>query len=252
LALPQAHRNMTKYQKPNLKFRPTTSANAPQVPDYLHAHYWWAYVHPKAVRFFERQWLVNLILWGNYNRLRDAALRALGAPVQGRNLQVACAYGDITPMMVDRLAPDASLDIVDILPVQLGNLSAKLTPDPRVNLYCMNSGALRFSDASFDRVLLFFLLHEQPADVREKTLNEAARVLKPGGTMVIVDYSKPASLHPFRLFWKPVLQVLEPFATDLFTKGIRYWLPKDCGLNIESSQDFFGGVYQVLTVKRAN
>jgi ubiquinone/menaquinone biosynthesis C-methylase UbiE len=243
---------MTKYQKPNLKFRPTTSANAPQVPDYLHAHYWWAYVHPKAVRFFERQWLVNLILWGNYNRLRDAALRALGAPVQGRNLQVACAYGDITPMMVDRLAPDASLDIVDILPVQLGNLSAKLTPDPRVNLYCMNSGALRFSDASFDRVLLFFLLHEQPADVREKTLNEAARVLKPGGTMVIVDYSKPASLHPFRLFWKPVLQVLEPFATDLFTKGIRYWLPKDCGLNIESSQDFFGGVYQVLTVKRAN
>jgi hypothetical protein len=31
----------------------------------LTAHYRWAYVHPKAVWFFERQWLVNLILWGN-------------------------------------------------------------------------------------------------------------------------------------------------------------------------------------------
>jgi len=36
------------------------------VPDYLNAHYWWAYIHPKAVKLFERQWLVNLILWGNY------------------------------------------------------------------------------------------------------------------------------------------------------------------------------------------
>ncbi len=242
---------MTKFQPPNPNLRPTTSPSAPPVPEYLRAHYWWAYVHPKAVRFFERQWLVNLILWGNYNRLRDAALRALGQPIQGKNLQVACAYGDITPMMVDRLAPDASLEIVDILPVQLGNLSAKLAPDQRVHLYCMNSGALKFADDNFDQVLLFFLLHEQPADVREKTLQEAARVLKPGGTMVVVDYSKPTRFNPFRVFWKPVLQVLEPFATDLFTKGIAHWLPKDRGLTIESTQDFFGGVYQVLTIKRA-
>jgi hypothetical protein len=44
------------------------------IPYYLSAHYWWAYVHPRAVQVFERQWLVNLILWGNYPRLRDAAL----------------------------------------------------------------------------------------------------------------------------------------------------------------------------------
>jgi len=31
------------------------------IPAYLQETYWWAYVHPKAVRFFERQWLVNLI-----------------------------------------------------------------------------------------------------------------------------------------------------------------------------------------------
>ena len=35
-----------------------------EAPDYLTAYYWWAYVHPLAVRFFERQWLVNLILGG--------------------------------------------------------------------------------------------------------------------------------------------------------------------------------------------
>ena len=60
------------------------------VPDYLTAHYWWAYIHPKAVKVFERQWLVNFILWGNYARLRDAALAELGEVLPGSTLQVAC------------------------------------------------------------------------------------------------------------------------------------------------------------------
>ena len=48
------------------------------IPEYLHNTYWWAYLHPRAVYIFERQWLVNLILWGNFARLRDARLAGDG------------------------------------------------------------------------------------------------------------------------------------------------------------------------------
>ena len=89
------------------------------IPKYLEQVYWWAYVHPNAVHVFEREWLVNLILFGNYGRLRDAALDELGETVAGRTLQLACVYGNLTPRLARRLAPDASLDVVDILPVQL-------------------------------------------------------------------------------------------------------------------------------------
>src|ERR1041385_3758962 len=96
------------------------------VPDYLTAHYWWAYVHPNAVKVFERQWLVNLILWGNYRRLRDAALEELGESLPGRTLQVACVYGDLTCRLSDRVSQTAgALDVVDVLPVQLANLQRK-------------------------------------------------------------------------------------------------------------------------------
>ncbi len=44
------------------------------IPRYLESVYWWAYVHPRAVRLFEREWLVNAILFGNYARLRNHAL----------------------------------------------------------------------------------------------------------------------------------------------------------------------------------
>ena len=52
-------------------------------PHYLHKHYWWAYVHPRAVWFFERQWLINLILYGNYAKLRDATLEEFTHDLQG-------------------------------------------------------------------------------------------------------------------------------------------------------------------------
>jgi SAM-dependent methyltransferase len=156
----------------------------PRVPGYLHQTYWWAYVHPKAVHIFEREWLVNLILFGNYRRLCDAALAELGAPVRGHTLQVACVYGDLTPRLRERLAPDACLDVVDVLPIQLRNLAAKLPADPRVALLQGDSSALACPDASYDQVLLFFLLHEQPEHVRRATLAEALRVVKPGGVVL--------------------------------------------------------------------
>src|SRR6185503_10495145 len=104
------------------------------VPAYLLRTYWWAYVDPRAVRLFERQWLVNLILWGNFARLRDAALDALGGRLAGRTLQIACVYGDLTARLRARLAPGGSLDVVDVLRVQLENLARKLPGDPRVGL----------------------------------------------------------------------------------------------------------------------
>lgn len=44
------------------------------IPGYLLRTYWWAYVHPLAVRVFERQWLVNLILRSS-SRISRASYR---------------------------------------------------------------------------------------------------------------------------------------------------------------------------------
>src|SRR3954451_16554982 len=123
------------------------------IPHYLNTHYWWAYVHPKAVKLFEREWLVNLILWGNYARLCDAALAELGDSLPGRTLQVACVYGDLTGRLCQQAAlGGGTIDILDILPIQLGNLRAKLPKDPPASLMAMDSSDMRLPDASYDRV----------------------------------------------------------------------------------------------------
>jgi SAM-dependent methyltransferase len=55
--------------------------------------------------------------------------------------------------------------------------------------------------ASYDRALIFFLLHEQPSQYRERTLSELFRVVKPGGKIIVVDYDLPRWWQPIRYIW---------------------------------------------------
>lgn len=224
-------------------------APAAGIPEYLSETYWWAYVHPSAVRLFERQWLVNLILWGNFRRLRDAALDALGSELAGRTLQVACVYGDLTRRLWERHRPGAQLDVVDALPVQLDNLARKLPRQASVGLMRGDSAHLSVPSARYDRALLFFLLHEQPEHARRATLAEAMRVVRPGGRIVIVDYHRPCALNP--LYWPmfAVLRSLEPYALDLWRHDLREWLPHR-PVDLKKTT-CFGGLYQLVAITAA-
>ena len=220
------------------------------IPRYLAQVYWWAYVHPNAVRLFEREWLVNAILFGNYGRLRDAALTELGASIAGRTLQVACVYGNLTRRLCQRMASDARLDVVDILPVQLRNLAKKLPPDERICLLHSDASSLACADASYDQVLLFFLLHEMPEAVRRASLGEALRVLKPGGKLVLVDYHRPVRWHPLRPLMRQVFRHLEPYAIDLWEHEIEHFLPAGVAPVSIDKRTYFGGLYQKLVLTK--
>ncbi len=161
-----------------------------------------------------RQWLVNLILWSNYDRLRDSALVELGDAVGGTTLQVACVYGDLTSRL-SRAAQihGGEIDVVDVLPIQLRIQKRSCRSVHRCDFLAMDSTALLLPGASYDQALVFFLLHEQPVWYREQTLREVCRVVKPCGKIVIVDYASPRWWHPLRYLWAPVLAFLGPPST---------------------------------------
>ncbi len=238
----------------------------PRVPEYLSKAYWWAYLHPRSVRFFDNYWAVNTILWGNFARLRDSALDELGSVINGRVLQIACVYGDITPKLAQRLAPDAHLDVIDVAPIQLDNLQRKLNKldkvcgddiagdickeqKNKVALHCQDASCLLFDDNSFDQVMIFFLLHELPNDVKKRAVVEALRVLKPGGKLVIVDYHKPGFWHPHRYIMSLVFKTLEPFASDLWNHKISDYIPPEFSNARISKTTLFGGLYQKVVVR---
>ena len=271
-------RYLTSRSQPALKSSPTVDSvtgsssgiptSAVQVPQYLKDTYTWAYLHPNAVWFFERQWLVNAILWGNYPMLRDAVIDDLcssdgSGNLRGDTLQIACAYGDLTQCLARRIdggdstddQQAATLNVVDVAPIQLENLHNKLketNQDSLVTLTQQNANDLdQFESNSMDQVLFFFLLHEIPLEVRTKAVEEAFRVCKPGGRVYFVDYHQPSSLfNPWRYLMRGVLTTLEPFALDLWRHEISEWIPDHVDTNEIEKKTYFGGLYQKVIVEK--
>jgi ubiquinone/menaquinone biosynthesis C-methylase UbiE len=138
------------------------------------------------------------------------------------------------------------MHVVDVACAQLHNLAKKLRDDGSVQLSVRDSTQLRFADHSFDKTLLFFLLHEQPVDVRRETLKEAFRVTK--NRIVIVDYHRPRGSVLVEGFMSLVLDSLEPFAKDLWANDLQSYFP-DVARRWEMSTAYvFYDLYQIVTI----
>jgi ubiquinone/menaquinone biosynthesis C-methylase UbiE len=221
----------------------------PSIPEYLQDTYWWAYLHPKSFWFFEREWVVNLILWGNMKKLTNAVLDEMDLRQQSSVLQVACVYGDFSNRLASHLAKTQSrLSVVDVAPIQLHNVEKKLDGHQNVSVHHQDSTSMSFADDSFEETVVFFLLHEQPEDARRKTVAEAIRVTRPGGRVIFVDYHGPKQSNPMRYVMKPILTMLEPYAMDLWHDELPAFMPADIDAEQISSNFYFGGLYQKVVV----
>lgn len=234
--------------------RPVFQAPAvpPEPPDYLHRVYWWAYEHPLAVRFWDRGFLINLVLLGNYSRLVEAVLEVFPNPITGTMLQISNAYGQLVPRLQQQLGKDACFDLIDILPVQLEKTRQKLVwPDDRIRMFACDATALPCADGSYDNVLMFFLPHELPEPERRKALAEALRVTRTGGKLVLAEFHPPHRLHPLKWWQRLVFLLFEPFAEDMWRHELTHYFPENARYRILSKTTYFGGLYQRLVVEKA-
>jgi hypothetical protein len=132
----------------------------PSIPDYLQDTYWWAYLHPKSFYFFEREWVVNLILWGNMKKLTNAVLDEMELQPQSSVLQVACVYGDFSNRLAAHLGKMQSrLSVVDVASIQIDNVKKKLKDHDNISVHHQDSTCMSFPNDSFEETVVFFLLH---------------------------------------------------------------------------------------------
>jgi ubiquinone/menaquinone biosynthesis C-methylase UbiE len=108
-----------------------------------------------------------------------------------RILDLGCGTGTLT-LMVGQLEPNAEVVGLDADPQMLRQAEAKAQSaglSPRFDEG--RSDALPYADESFDRVLATLLFHHLTDDVKETTIAEVARVLRPGGELHVADWGPP-------------------------------------------------------------
>lgn len=182
------------------------------VPEYLARYYWWAYLWRWGIWFFDHQPIINAILFGQYDRLLKNTLAQIESKPGSRILQLTCVYGKLTPALLS--SANNEVHLCDVATGQLRLARSKtLHVAERCHLARMNAECLGYRNDAFDQVVVFFLFHEMPAEARRNTYAEIARVLRPGGSVLVTEYAATPRQHwlyrfaPFR--W--LLGHLEPF-----------------------------------------
>ncbi len=228
------------------------------IPEYLARHYWWAYLAPWGVWFFDHRPIINLILFGQYRAILDEVMRCHAAAPAGRTLQLTCAYGALTPTLAASPAT-GELHIMDAAAIQLRAAQRKISRGARpVHFALVNAEALAYCDNSFDTVIIFFLLHELPADARRRAVLEATRVLRPGGCLLLAEYGENRGMHPLHRLaparW--LLEKLEPFLHSFWHGDLDALLTEALAHNgkrraARHAVEIFRGFYRVLAYRIA-
>ena len=92
---------------------------------------------------------------------------------------------------------NASVKIVgiDISNNMLAVAKSKLKKGKLLNVefFLMDAGEMSFENESFDKVLLSLVLHEMEEEIAASIINEAIRVLKPNGEILITEWERSRS-----------------------------------------------------------
>ncbi|MCC7507369.1 MAG: bifunctional demethylmenaquinone methyltransferase/2-methoxy-6-polyprenyl-1,4-benzoquinol methylase UbiE [Saprospiraceae bacterium] len=146
------------------------------------------------------------------NYLRDLAPQTL--------LDVATGTADVAIMAARRLAPKQIIGI-DIANQMLDFGREKIVKaglQDTISLETGDSENLRFADDSFDAVTVAFGVRN--FENLEKGLSEMRRVLRPGGRVVILEFSKPG-IFPIKQLYNSYFKYVLPMIGRLTSRDVR-------------------------------
>lgn len=111
-------------------------------------------------------------------------------------LDVGCGYGAGAVVVSQRCAPAhiTGIDVTEIRIDEGQHYVARHGLAERVTLQLGDATAMQFADASFDKIMSVECAFH--FDTRRDFLDEAARVLKPGGTLALTDMIPRRGVNP--------------------------------------------------------
>lgn len=137
--------------------------------------------------------LMNDVLSGGLHRAWKAYTVAVANVQPGqRVLDIAGGTGDLARAFAPRVGEQGRVVLTDINEAMLRTGRDRLLDEGRVlPTAACDAERLPFADASFDLVSVAFGLRNMTR--KEGALKEMARVLRPGGRLLVLEFSRPAA-----------------------------------------------------------
>lgn len=143
---------------------------------------------PMIARHYDR--IMNSISFGRYDRFIRQAVRDMDIQAGDRILDMGCGSGKNASLMAEYIGKDGSITGLDLSPVMQKQFMAKHAGDERISFIRERVDTPFDLKKQFDKVLISFVIHGFPQEVREQLIRNAHKHLKPGGKLIILDWSE--------------------------------------------------------------
>lgn len=218
------------------------------------AHVYPIYSNMRLIKLVDFQPIISAILLFQYHRLVSRIVAELGQlDLQGRRVLItSCAFGNVIPRVV-RAAVQGGAErvlVADIIQNELIHASTKLGElSGKVEFIEDNATDMKQGDGVVAANVIFFLLHELPHDLKGKALDEAGRMLAPGGKLLLAEFHRPELWVLRTLSWT-YFKVFEPLGLALWdTHDPLNYLEGVGGWTCERTT-YFCGNFQVITATK--
>ncbi len=219
------------------------------------AHVYPIYSNLRLMRMVDFQPVIAAILLFQYDRLVTLiAARLAASGLHDKDVLItSCAFGNMIPRIVETSIAGGARKvlIVDLIRNELDHARRKLPELPGMLEFMeVDAVATGLPDASVAANVVFFLLHELPHAMKTKVLQEAVRVLAPGGQLYVAEFHRPAPLALRALSWT-YFKVFEPWGLALWKRldPLRQLEAID-GMQCERKTFFFGNFQVIVATKR--
>ena len=148
------------------------------------------YLSAQSAELYDHQ--VEVLFSGGGDAMRRQALVPLGEAVRRRGIRasrlidIGCGTGRFL-REIKANYPRLSVTALDLSPFYLAEARKTLAPWSRTRFVEAPAEAVPEPDGSYDIVTSVYLFHELPAEQRRLAAGEMARLLAPGGTLILVD-----------------------------------------------------------------
>ena len=131
------------------------------------------------------------LLFGGRRRSYGKLLANASVRPGDRVLDIGCGPGYFARMLAEAVGPEGSVVGIDAAPEMIDYASRKARRLPNCTFQSGTAESLAFPDGTFDVVVSSLMMHHLPDEVRQQALGEMRRVLRPGGTLLLADFTIP-------------------------------------------------------------
>ena len=185
----------------------------------------------------------DVMSFGTHRIVKWYAINASNIKPGSKVLDVAAGTGDLTLLISKRVGPQGSVILSDINKQMLQAGRTRLAragiPD-NVRFVQADAEDLQFEDNAFDAVTIGYGIRNFTDKMR--ALREILRVLKPGGQLTIIDFSKPTS-KPLRMMADVYSSLWPTFGEILVGDGKPYRYLVD-SIKMHPDQETFRSMMQ--------